>query len=135
MKNLPENATSFSATPLPYSIEVTANGYSFVTEYGTRYELLFYRIHPDYPIYSFSIERQSSTYRADRRVEATVLHVLRLFFEHDMKWYQPHRKDFYREVYCKDVYYSSVIARRDNPLANEMSKWFVGLMSEMIDNI
>ena len=157
MKNLPENATSFSATPLPYSIEVTANGYGFVTECGTRYELLFYRIHPDYPIYSFSIERQSSTYRADRRVEATVLHVLRLFFEHDMnaiaftceidderqyarfrlfdKWYQPHRKDFYREVYCKDVYYSSVIARRDNPLANEMSKWFVGLMSEMIDNI
>ena len=41
----------------------------------------------------------------------------------------------YREVYCQDVYFSSVIARRDNPLANEMSKWFVGLMSEMIDNI
>lgn len=157
MENLQKNGTSFLLTPLPYELEASANGYHFVTDLGTEYELTFYQIHASYPIYSFAIERQSDTYHADARVHATVMHVLRLFFEQDLnamvftcevedgrqyarfklfdKWYQPYKQEYYREVYCKDIYFSSIIARRDNPLAKEMAEWFVTLMSEMIDNI
>ena len=157
LENWQKSDTLNSPTPSPYSLSETEHGYCFVTEHGTKYELLFYRIHESYPIYSFSIDRQSNVYFADARVRATIIHVLRLFFENDMNamvftcditdgrqfarfklfdmWYRPHIGEYYREVYCKDIYLSSVIARRDNPLAKEMAEWFVSLMSEMIENI
>lgn len=83
MENLQKDGTSFSPTPCPYDIYKTPFGYDFITKDGTRYSLSFIQVDSIYPLYSFSIDRCSDSYCYDKRVKATILFVLKDFFENE----------------------------------------------------
>ena len=155
LKNLQENATSFLPTPCPYDVYKTSTGYRFITDGGIPYSLSFIQVDPVYPLYSFSIDRDSDTYHFDNRVKATIMFVLQNFFKNEYNamlytcditdgrhyarfrlfnnWYQEYKDIYLREAYCVDDLLSTIITRRDNPLAKELQKIFFDLQNTIVE--
>ena len=149
MENLQTSETSCSPIPLPYEVFASSYGYEFVTQDGAQYTLSFIKIHDTYPLYSFSIEKNTEKHHPDERVKATIISVLTKFFEQEYnamlytcdisdgkhfarfrlftQWLMPFKDKYQREVYCVDDLLSSIIVRRDNPLAKDMINIFKDL--------
>jgi len=72
---------------LPYEVRKTDElNYEFVNKHGIKYHLFFLPVYDLYPdlvnTYSFSIEREGTNpHPLDRRIAATVVDVLRRFFQ------------------------------------------------------
>lgn len=138
----------------PYAVFETPNGYGFVTESDTKYHLSFIQVPSDYPLFSFSIEREDrvdKVYPYDKRIKDTVIYVLQIFFESEYNallytcditeglhyarfklfsiWYLEFKDTYYREDYCIGDIRSAVITRRDNPLIKEIKQIFLDLQT------
>ena len=76
-----------SHSPLPYEVQkINELNYEFTNKHGIKYHLFFMPVFDMYPdlvnTYSFSIEREGSNpHPLDRRIAATVVDVLRRFFQ------------------------------------------------------
>lgn len=156
-KNLLKNATLYSPSPCPYDVFETVSGYGFITKDGTEYSLSFIKVDSTYPLYSFSIDRLSDTYHSDDRVKATIIHVLVNFFENEYnamlytcditggkhfarqrlfnQWYQEYKDVYQRNSYCSEDILSTIITRRDNPLAKDMVRIFMDLQDTLVEAI
>jgi hypothetical protein len=48
-------------------------------------------------------------------------------------WYQEYKDIYLREAYCVDDLLSTIITRRDNPLAKELQKIFFDLQNTIVE--